>query len=214
VNGPLWSLSYEIGFYLAAGLLMTILRGRGAMRLISLLLLGGLAWLSIENDRYLFLHYGSLWVLGAWLFFFLSEKHHSRVLLWLLFLVCAAVNVPLLKRPGTIVSDGLYSLAVLLLLWFLARWERVIFRPLAKLADSTYTLYLFHFPLLLTLYALIRDWYDNSHAAYFMVGTLFTIALIPACHLLAKFLENRRWWERLMSRRPGERAPVGAAGAQ
>ena len=68
------------------------------------------------------------------------------------------------------------------------------------MSESTYTLYLLHFPLLLFFYALIRDVHDRSAWLYFAGAGLFTLAVIPACHSLAKLLENRRWWETLLRR--------------
>ncbi|MCU1278820.1 MAG: acyltransferase 3 [bacterium] len=204
VNGPLWSLSYEVGFYVAAGLLVTVLRGRGVARPAAALALACFCWSAVSYQKTLFLHFGTLWLLGVSLYFALSTAKRSRLrtaaYLSALLAGCVAANLALMIAgcEGNLLRNCLWSVAVALLLLMLSRSERVLLGPLAKMADSTYTLYLFHFPSLLFLYALIRDRHTAAPRVYFAMAAIFALALIPACQALSKVLENRRWWESLL----------------
>jgi peptidoglycan/LPS O-acetylase OafA/YrhL len=219
VNGPLWSLSYEVGFYLAAGLLVTVVKGKGMARGVAAGALVALVLCSVVFRKHLFLHYGTIWVLGVALFFVLNARSATsgagrRVGYFAtLFAACTLTNVVLLVAgfAGDFIHEYLWATLILLLLYLLSRTSRVILGRIGNMADSTYTLYLFHFPPLLFLYAFIRDVHETAPVLYFGAAFVFTLALIPACHRLAKRLEDRRAWEALLSqrRRPG-RAPIVA----
>lgn len=210
-NGPLWSLSYEVGFYLYAGLLMTLIKGRGAARWVAMALLVLVAAIGIAAGKHLFLHFGTIWLLGVGLFFALkgpnpvaasagSSARYRRNLI-LMFLALGLLNVPLALSglEGAFLEGFLASAVLLLFLYLASRFRRPVLGGLARMADSTYTLYLFHFPIMLAAYVLIRDLHEASRTLYFTVALACTIALIPACHLLAKFLENRRLWESVLN---------------
>ncbi len=54
VNGPLWSLSYEVGFYLVTGLFLTMTNGKGIARVVSLPLLIACGSLAVHQGKWLF----------------------------------------------------------------------------------------------------------------------------------------------------------------
>ena len=209
-NGPLWSLSYEVGFYLAAGLLMTVISGREIARFLSAICFVGLVLGSIQFEKFLFFHYGTIWALGVGLFFVLERMNRPRNqtsfltkgdwVLSLLFLLLTITNIlfSLTGIEGSFIENYASSFLITALLFGLTRLRSSISSGLAQMADSTYTLYLFHFPMMLFFYAIIRDIYDQSPILYFSLACMFTIGLIPLIHRLAKFLENRRLWEKVM----------------
>lgn len=211
-NGPLWSLSYEVGFYLVAGLLVTLLRGRSIARIISAACLVLVTLVAIKYGKYLFLHYGTIWLLGVSLFYVLNVLSlcpHETFSRWNgmmriigLFLVLTLTNAVLALSGlvGAFIHNYLSSILIVIVLFFSTRFRFGVFNYFSNMADSTYTLYLFHFPLMLFFYALIRDSHNISPVLYFSVTSVFTLALIPTCHFIAGLLENRRFWETLLNR--------------
>lgn len=203
VNGPLWSLSYEVGFYLLAGLVMTALKGRGSARVVAVFLAVGVAAMAAYFGKYLFLHYGTIWVLGVGLFFALESRASGEArlrrvaCLALLLAVLTGTNWILVYWgfKGPLRTAYTASLAIILVLYGASRSSVRLPTAVAKMSDSTYTLYLFHFPLLLVAYAFIRDLFDHSPVLYFGATVVITAALFPLCHVAAGFLEKRQRWE-------------------
>lgn len=212
-NGPLWTLSYEVGFYLVAGLLVTLLRGVGLSRIFSVALLVLVAIVAIKMGKYLFLHYGTIWMLGVCLFLGIKKygAYESKAniqkasllkptSLWVIvpgfgFLSFANILLASVGLDGAFIHNWLSSILIVVILFGITRFRRKIFRRFAKMADSTYTLYLFHFPLMLFFYAVIRDVHDMSPLLYYVVALMFTLFMVPINHYLAVFLEDRRLWE-------------------
>lgn len=208
VNGPLWSLSYEVGFYLAAGFLITLMRGRGYARIFSVVCLITFAIVSIKFGKYLFLHYGTIWMLGVALFFYFDRgwvwlspaKWYAGAIVTFFVLTLTNILLALSSLDGEFVHNYLSAIIIIFILSFTGRTQQVVFRYLSKLADSTYTLYLFHFPLMIFCYALIRDGYDLSPASYFTVAGIFTLSTVITCHFVSMVLENRRLWTSAFNR--------------
>jgi len=217
-NGPLWTLSYEVGFYLVAGLLITLMRGEGLSRIFSGVCLVLVAIVAIRMEKFLFLHYGSIWLLGVCLFMGLKNTGNcenikvseQKVYLanfssWsivLLFSLLCFTNVllALAGLDGALIHNWLASVFIITSLIGITRLRQNIFPRFVSLANSTYTLYLFHFPLMLFFYAVIRDIHDVSPFKYFIAASIFTICIVPACHYLAKILEDRKLWESFLEK--------------
>lgn len=205
-NGPLWSLSYEVGFYVVAGLLITLMRGRGFARIFSGICLVILAIVSIKFGKYLFMHYGTIWILGVALFFYFNRAGTSPAKWYVgaifTFFVLTLINVLLAFSvlEGAFVHNYLSAIIIIIALCFAGRTQQIIFLHFSKLADSTYTLYLFHFPLMLFCYALIRDNYDLLPIHYFTVADIFTLSIVLTCHFVSRILENRRLWLSVFNR--------------
>ncbi len=207
-NGPLWSLSYEVGFYLWAGLAMVALKGRGVARALSVPIMLSLAFIACRYGKYMFLFYGTVWMLGVLLFLSLghsaraegfteaSSKRIKAVVLLALGVMVATDWVMAKLKPGEpLLHDFSTSLAIVAGLYGVARIRMPLATGISKMAESTYTLYLFHFPALLFTYALVRDLYSASPLLYYGISVATAVALLPLCHFGAKTLENRRLWE-------------------
>ncbi|MFH2139881.1 MAG: acyltransferase [Pseudomonadota bacterium] len=228
VNGPLWTLSYEVGFYLVAGLLMTMARGAGIARLFAAVCLLLVVVVAIKMEKHLFLHYGSIWMLGVGLFFLLKRRAdhvddatvtsacgYFSVLCWrtasstwvgiLIFVLLCLSNALLILAKGeaALIHDYMAALVIIAAMYVLACTRRTMAGHLAKMAGSTYTLYLFHFPLMLFFYALIRDLYDISPVQYFILASVLTLTILLTSHYSARLLENRRLWESFYARLRG-----------
>ncbi len=225
VNGPLWTLSYEVGFYLVAGLLMTMARGTGTDRVFSAVLLLLVAVVAVRMEKHLFLHYGSIWMLGVFMFFLLKQRaslkvgatgasaslHFWRVasptwagILIFVFLFLPNALLEMAIGGGMFIHDFLAALSIVVAMYVLSCTRLAMNGHLAKMAGSTYTLYLFHFPLMLFFYAVIRDVYDRSPTQYFAAAFVLTLTILCISHYSARLLEDRRLWESLYARWRGE----------
>lgn len=172
-NGPFWSLSYEVWYYVLFAT-FTYLTGRRRMfwALAVLLLIGPRQWLLFP-----------IWLLGCWLYGnsdkFPLSKRSARLLFWgsiaaygvlkgtgTISSINEMVNVHLnglpkadLRYSQFFMGDYLIALLVGLNLHaarycgfsLLKRWPRAIRWP----ASLTFSLYLFHMPLLLFYTALL-----------------------------------------------------------
>lgn len=209
VNGPLWSLSYEVGFYLIAGLIVTMVCGRSP-KITPLLGLIVIAAVCTISEKFLFLHFGSIWMLGVGLFIvihkssnnaimskiFLCQLNRYRYAIYLLINILI-VNVVLMLAglKGAFMHNLFSAILISTGIYYALKVNYPIFSVVANLSNSTYTLYLFHFPLMLFFYAFIRDIHDQSPFIYFVSSIAVAFGLIPFCHYLARYLENKKWWE-------------------
>ena len=210
-NGPLWSLSYEVGFYILTGLFATLIRGRDA-RLFSALSIFCIAIVVFYMKKYLFLHYGTIWLLGVCLFINLKNNPNfediaksenkiplinlsSSIIALFIFLCLTNLMLALCIGDGGIIYNWIASVVSIMFLFGAIRLNRSIFPYFVGFANSTYTLYLFHFPLMLFFYALIRDIHEVSPSSYYMIAFIITISIVIVSHYLAKTLENQKLWK-------------------
>lgn len=152
-NGPLWSLSYEVWYYILA-FLISQATGRGGW-LFAVAFAVVLAVLTGCDLRFFAL--GSVWVLG----FFVSVLHSNGRLPalshWPFSALPSAMMLWLsLRIPGTTKEEVFYAFDIALGVWFAIYLAQVIQRDPRAFAPSTatfsYTLYVTHFPLLLFFY--------------------------------------------------------------
>ena len=162
-NGPLWSLTFEVWYYVLAYFWVAVRRWLAALLLLPL------AYFSYD-----FLELGIVWLIG-----FAIGRLHSldRLPRWPQwpFLVPALVAFPLML-DGRIyniwmVAAGLAFAAHLL--WVLRREPRSP-RWLAGTSDWSYTLYILHMPLLLFLYGA----FGGSFALPAFIAAIALAALI------------------------------------
>lgn len=211
-NGSLWSLSHEVGCYLAAGFAVIGYTRRGLRAAAGAGGLVALGCAAIRFGKIPFLHYGTIWTLGVVVLLLLDAPNPATaggaaasrrfVRVALLLSLLGIINLALARfhPEAAFTRNYLISAVIAFVLFGANRTRRVMSEKLATFAASTYTLYLFHFPLMLSFYAVARDLHETSPAGYYVCTALLTVALIPLCHALAKALENRRFWESLLTR--------------
>ncbi|MEI6604257.1 MAG: acyltransferase [Verrucomicrobiota bacterium] len=225
-NGPLWSLSIEFWIYFVALLGASALsnfmsadksqRNSGfSLAIGAIMLLGIFAFRPFEIMQYLF-----YWMLGSLL---LIKPQFPRLVRFaffavifcgfftlLMFAIKPAAKIDLVTGIG---FPGLATISVkgtilLVLASLIPLMSHIPFlRCFALLAPSSYTLYVFHFPILCMLFSAIHIKYlswSTLTKATFLIVTI--IAIMVLCHYLAKILENRSAWharlERVVGRVP------------
>ncbi len=188
-NGPLWSLSYEVWFYVLAGALAVTVTNRSLLALVIVVVV--LMLFTALKPHFLF-----CWAVGA-LAYILRPK-----LSWLLLglgMFVAALGVVLSQVASESRSVAQFinifdqEVAVILLAFGLAiviqqivqsrpaGWASVLDRCGTPIASGSYTLYLTHYPILVTIGAL--GWQPASTLS--LTACLAMIARIILCLALA-----------------------------
>ncbi len=183
-NGPLWSLSFEIWYYVAALLLgVAVLRGRVWPIAVMLVLLLGLTALNRS-----FAMFGSIWALG----FALSALHGMGRIPKILespFLILAAAMV---VAASVEAFRGALPVAQMSVgLWFVVHMARLLrgatplpTGPLEWTSHFSYALYVTHFPLMLFAYG------ATGERSWLMVPT--AIVIFAAVASFGRRLETTR----------------------
>ncbi len=199
-NGPLWSLMYEWWFYLLYPLFYALNR-RGPLRsLLAVAAVSALCWLAGEPYLPKILSmvgsYWLCWVLGT----LLADVLQGRLRITtpaLTGLSMALLPYSMLGRhlPAGAVADTLLAVALtgLLagLLWVNqthARWLGPLVR-LRWLGNSSYTLYVTHFPILVLLNGWVLSTTDNALPAsfgYVLVGILLVLSIAYLLHFFTE----------------------------
>jgi peptidoglycan/LPS O-acetylase OafA/YrhL len=161
-NGPLWSLANEFWYYMLFPLFICSLSPVGAFnfykRGIFLLLAIGIAlWLPIE-----IISYYSIWLMGA-ICFFMIKRYPLRInrfftiVSGVIFVAALAATKILPKDQLPIWSDLVLGLLFSILLICInahkVPWKShgLLGVVIKKMSDFSYSLYLFHFPLVILL---------------------------------------------------------------
>lgn len=159
-NGPLWSLANETWYYLLFPLALVVAtRTNRFVYFVFLILV--VCFLAYFNAS--ILKYGVLWLFGVFAWFMFRVRISKKFLFALLSLLLSTASCDFLKIPGLgfghVLLTGL-SIA-LLINEYKQRGGGVWFNGLIKrLSAFSYSLYLFHFPLLVFL-------------SYILNGTIF-----------------------------------------
>lgn len=160
-NNPLWSLSYELWFYIFFPLLITVLWGskRTGVRVFAALLL--VVLLSMSGWR--IGAYFMIWLLGAGLSAVplrLSPALRRRSIAASGGLLLLAMYLELVFPTNRFLSDLILGVFVSLFLWTLLHAQEVSVHPLYRfaaqnLSHMSYTLYLSHYPVLVFIAAVL-----------------------------------------------------------
>jgi peptidoglycan/LPS O-acetylase OafA/YrhL len=211
-NGPLWSLAYEIWFYVIAGVVATICARTGGR--FSLFISFAAVLVFCRLDAYLIL----IWLLGALISIIEVPKWRGALAaLGLIVLLIGSIILQMSPSSVTLTGEGLASTAVaagvfavgfsMTLPWLisaslnhaLARWTGVA-RVFSFLAGMSYTLYLFHYPLLniVNLYVLPGPLSPYSICVYLGAVALCFGGAVVMYWLFERNTEAvRRWAKRL-----------------
>ncbi len=190
-NIPYWSLGYEAPYY-AIFACMFFLRGWPRLILtISACLIAGPKILELFP----------IWLMGAGIYFGMRNRSISRSVGWVVFAGSLAALVPYeaahastwiahhisfavsCYAPGILIMTNIIgATAISRDLGPIMRWNAGWIK---KLAGNTFSIYLYHFPLLLCFAALVHD---RSKTANVTV----TCAALGACFLLGSVSEKRK----------------------
>lgn len=214
-NIPLWSLSYEAGYYLLFGVLsFSPARWRWPLVLLCMLLLGPRLlllmpawWLGVWIHRSPRLrtlgaiHGAALAAAGlAWALVLVLGKVGNLYITWRLVDLLPQPLVQLLGYSDAFVSDNLIALGVAAHVAGMAAWLRGRGVPallaqwaqwVPRLSRATFPIYLFHYPLLQCLSALAAVWPVLAHGGVTVLSLGLSAALTGPCERLRQAL--RRW---------------------
>ena len=208
-NGPLWSLSYEVWFYVFAGALATLLMDRKEPRLAATVILG-LAIIALSR---LDMAYFACWLLGGIAFFFVNRFSRLQLAIGLLAMIGCALAVEAAKSKaglwwnGTSLADtaaigfSISSAIVVLNLAALDAMPRLAARLGHHLAGLSYSIYLFHFPVMA-----VFNWFGfpPSHRIDVLSLTLFAVRIVVSIGIsygLYMLFERHTWRVRSYLRR-------------
>lgn len=198
-NGPLWSLSIEVGYYVVAGVVAI---PRAWWKLASLPVVAGLCWLAWDNDQ--FFYYAPVWCLG----YGLSMLHNpGKVLPKSLLIWCTAISLACAAYAGhrSIVEadprsawHALVAFNLLIGLAFGALLAMVLTGALRfptrfrSAAAYSYTIYVIHTPMLLFIFGVTQAF----------IGTSIWRAVLIAAASIGAVVVAARWGAKAVERLP------------
>lgn len=177
-NGPYWSLSYEMFYYLALPVMLIASgarRGWGDFQRLRMLLVGiaammlGLLLLKIAPNP--FAHFSTLWIvwIAGFIAFDLPSNRQSLALLTLAPAACWGIVLllGLLGQSSSTLRSAAEGTTLAWLFGCVCTWRSWMAHPLARAAEKvfnacfskvgrgSYALYLLHYPLLLALHEVL-----------------------------------------------------------
>jgi peptidoglycan/LPS O-acetylase OafA/YrhL len=209
-NSPLWSLSYELWYYIAFPVIVLAYTRRNKL-LWSMLALAGLGWFVGYQVAALF----PCWLAGVAAGVLANRlPHRAGMLRWAIALISVGAIVGSVIGSAAHVLSGyeadyVASAAAAVLIWaaLAARPEsRLYARASILLSEMSYTLYLTHLPLLILIQrSLFRNpWSaDLLHICFAALPLLIALGFAYCFYLFfeARTGEVRRWLDRLASHR-------------
>lgn len=222
VNGPLWSLSYEVVFYyvIAAILYMKIriVAGKSAIKktwlYIAVLLASG--YVVINNYNLWVLFYFAIWLYGftvhanlgrlgkryykysSWIFLLLT------LLLYLLYGWSPVSNVESLPNA---LAQIPFSFLIFNIMSRSTYFRLPLFGFFRRASNYSYTLYICHFPILLFLFSLIHPLRPINSLLYYSLVVVCSLSTMYSCKIFANYLENKNFFRsvlKILSDRVGE----------
>ena len=177
-NTALWSLSAEFWYYLLFPLLVAAIFAKAARPRLGFLALSVVVAVFLWKNP---LSHFPIWALGSLvtLLPLVIKAKYQRIAVALGFLQFAAAGLFLWKRPfpSRFLDDSLLSISCALLLYCILHQRQVrvktVYAHVAEsLAAMSFTLYLFHLPLV-TLFVILLASYSPGLASHHGLATLF-----------------------------------------
>ncbi|MBB2487017.1 acyltransferase [Mitsuaria sp. WAJ17] len=214
-NIPLWSLSYEAGYYLLFGVLsFSPARWRWPLTLACALLIGPRLllllpawWLGVwvhrsrrvqamgASEGALLAAIGLAWALAL-----AVGKVGNRFITWRLMDLLSQPLSQLIGNSDAFISDNLIALGVAAHVAGMSAWLRgrqapaALARWAARLSRATFPIYLFHYPLLQFFAALTTVWPLLAWGGVAVLSLILSAAFTGPCEQLRQVL--RRWLSR------------------
>lgn len=205
-NGPLWSLYIEWWIYIVAGLVVSVVSARGAMR--KMLLAGVFTWAAATlysvNSHALF--YLGIWVFGsamavtnlyaAWF-----AKRQPSIIGGLLLALCLLAWT----RADWILAGGrvfgwwenatqfiICAFWCSLILPDQRNGKTLAWRALFYLGECSYSLYILHFPLMLFMLSVLQASFGTSVQASLIAFPLAIAVAVGVAHLSSVLFEDKK----------------------
>ncbi len=203
VNGPLWSLSYEVWYYILAAFLLKSSKPIYAVAFIILLII-----LSILNKD--FLVHSTIWFLGLLLCIFHNNKLFSKKLNSLLYLVGISgtlifsyiflstqytlpkINLNLVNNFSLMLYKLSLGLLTACVVYSILRGT-IKFPVFLKSASAySYTLYIIHFPILLFIFGVFQLKMQGNMFLLLVIYICSCIFIVLMSKVAAKKVENMK----------------------
>lgn len=204
-NGPLWSLSYEVWYYVIAGLIAW--RPRIGMIAAAALMLA----LGALNKA--FVLYSAIWFAGALIAILHNRQIRRPRLAWTFLaaslaaaLMMGGYYVHLANQAAGPETYPALPLIAFNLLWgaasavavYLMMIGAMRLKPVAQgTARFSYTLYVTHFPLLLAIYGTVQAWIHDDLLLSAVTAGASCLFVLAVAWIAAPFVENIKWAGRL-----------------
>lgn len=210
LDGPLWSLRYEIRCYLTAALVAWLLTSRATVEQKAMVVaalctywfvalfvhnegpLSQLPWLTSFAAGFLAFRYQNTLAAIGWIGIASAVALSGAGYLALLF----SENATIWSSAVTSICGCAFALLV-----FVLHGIAIKSRTLAALGGVSYTLYIAHFPILLALYLLIKT---APATLYMPLSAAAVVVAAVACVALGRMVERSSaqlaWTERQLSR--------------
>jgi peptidoglycan/LPS O-acetylase OafA/YrhL len=211
-NLALWSLPVEFELYLVYPLLLLLMHRlsltKAMLAIGAVSLLASLVDLFVAHPRgestnwanYLptFMHYWIVWSAGAWLAELLVTERLPRWNARWTVVFAAATLLALANRKPLLPNDFsdyvLMVVFVCAMVWLAAN-ANVTARfhnsnPLVKLGDISYSLYLIHMPIFLTIEALWMHLHGGARPTNYLVSVAAVLAAIPIAYVFSLLFER------------------------
>jgi len=207
VNGPLWSVAQEFWFYAIAGFFVLGFSKRWGFALAA----ATVFIIAIQDNKYFF--YGlAVWLSGAAVAV-LNKKNREhlrkhRIAAFPLAILLAALWLYMIQfnDDGQVRAKHSYIFGIFfaVLLFVMTNSEKLevltksrLVTCIASVAGYSYTLYLIHFPLLLTIFYISNTIIIGNPFAVATTAMLSGAAIILISRKLAVTFEDRRFFSRL-----------------
>ena len=162
INVVYWTLAIELQWYLLVGLVLPMLAGGRLARFVMTAAMI-LAYFSISWDRLVF-HYLPVFLIGVFVFQYRAEIIDMREMLGLMaVMILATHRVSGWLVPAVAIPTGL-----------LIAFSRFQSRAMDRVGDVSYSLYLLHLPIGVSVIGLLSHWLPYSS---FYIGVLDVIGV-------------------------------------
>lgn len=213
VNGPLWSLAYEIWLYLIFFIfLLGQHRKSYLLTSCSLLLYFTVAALDQSSGRLLFAKYSLVWAAGTFVFYLLAtgvnvalKQGYPKFLMYIsgFFTFFYAWQFVRSDMSGDVTPFNLtFGIWFALFLIWAQRPPATIERLMIFISKFGYTLYLIHFPIYLFVFGVFQVHINSSFGVAVLVGFVSMMLSLLIAHFSAMWLERKEFFLKIISSSP------------
>jgi len=192
-NGPLWSLAYEWWYYILFPLIIYIYTNQH--RIISILIIIFLSFTLTQNIFFYF----TIWLLGALLFKYKIKFYiPTKISLILIFIILILIRIDMIT--ANFISDFILAIFIVNFINSLINTKhknKVYLKKFnERMADFSYSLYLFHFPFFVFLGSVISIYILpivklQPNLSTYIFYIIFLIVIYIYSFLMYKLFESK-----------------------